>query len=222
MDRPASIDAGNAEMDVIFWPDNEGYHPMRTLPIFTVAILITLALVSSVSGATKTRLLQEAVAPGQRLERLHGLPVIISEKKYAVILMPETILLETATILQFNLVVSNGTGGPLSFSLDQLTAYSSQGKLKILSPDEVIANSRKFYSHEEYNISKEQEKALTPYVEEKMADLRKKLLQSRTIEPGENTRGIIDVEVPFGTEAFTIEVVTDGESHKFEFNVGEF
>ena len=195
---------------------------MERMKIFTIVTLVVLLSATSVFGGPKTRLLQELVAEDQRLERLHGLPVIISEKTYSVLLSPDAIMLGTETVLAFNLVVSNPTRSQLIFSIDKMSAFSANGRLKILNPDEVVAHHRKFYSRDEYNISKEQEEMLAPFVEEKMERLRQKVMRSRTLEPGEKVAGILTIEVPFGTPEFTIEVVTGIERHRFEFNVGEF
>lgn len=191
--------------------------------ITPVFLMLTLSLWAGiVSGDTGTRLLQEVVSPDQHLEHMRGLPVIISQQRYNVMLVPQSILPEANTILYFDLVISNPGPDPLVFRLDQVAAVSAKKSLKILGIEEVVAEKRRFYSRKEYKISAEEEKLLAPFVEQKMQMVRDKLLTDRVIAPNSRSGGTIAVAVPFGTQDFAIEVDLGDERHKFEFNLVEF
>lgn len=195
---------------------------MKTIARFTIPAVMVIFLVTAANGAPKTRILQEVVGIGQSLQHLNGMPVVISSKNYTVVITPENILLKSDVTVRFNLMIVNPTETPLDFSMGNISVSSSGGKLHILSPDELIAESRKFYSKEDYNLSPEQAKMLTPFVDEKMARLREKMMTSRMIAPAQKVTGIIAIKVPFGTDYFSIDVVIGDEHHEFEFNVGEF
>lgn len=195
---------------------------MRKFVIPSCFFLALTLWSTTVFAETKARLLQEVIGPNQRLERLHGLPLIISLRQYGVILTPQTILPESNTILYFDLVISNPSADPLPFSIGQVTATASQKQLKILATEEVIAEKRRFYSRKEYKISSEEEKLLAPFVEQKMQMVRDTLLIDQVIAPNSKVAGTIAVAVPFGIEHFTIEVTPGNERHAFAFNVGEF
>jgi len=70
-------------------------------------------------------------------------------------------------------------------------------------------------------LNKEQQKALAPYLEDKMQRLREKILKTQIIAPKDRAMGLIYVRVPAGTEKLTIEVTLPKEKHTFDFHVIE-
>ena len=122
---------------------------------------------------------------------------------------------------KLTLVIANPTEEPWHFSTKDLKVYSNIKNLEILKPERVVAEARKEFSGDEYKISQEQAKALAPYVEHKMQNLRDSLLKTGDIPPKGKTKGVIFIDVPQGTELLTIEVKAPGELHQFSFKIIE-
>ena len=187
-----------------------------------IFVIMLVGVASTVWGGQRTRILQEVVGSTQRLQRLNGMPVVISEKNHTVLISPRDIMTGSDKIVYFSMVISNPGNVALDFSIDNVTIIANKTPLHLLSPDEVLAEERAFYGKEAYGISSDQENMLKPYVEEKMAQLRRKLLKSETIAPGGKIAGNLAVELPFGTAQFSFLVKIGGDIHRFDFNVGEF
>ena len=102
-----------------------------------------------------------------------------------------------------------------------MKAYSGTKVLELLKPEKIIDEVRKEYSKENLDLNKEQEKALAPFVEDKIQRLRDKLLKTLIIPPKEKVTGLIAIEVPLGTKKLTIKVTTPKGNHKFDFSVIE-
>ena len=187
-----------------------------------ILVALAVCVVSAVWGGQRTRILQEVVDDSQQLQRLNGMPVVISKKNVTVLISPHDIMLGNDKIIYFRLVISNPTDDTLDFSMDNIEIVANKTSLHLLTLDEMLAKERAFYSTEEYQISSDQEKTLTPFVEAKMAQVRQKVLKSEAVAPGDKMGGNVAVDVPFGTEQFSFLVRIAGEVHRFDFNVGEF
>ena len=196
---------------------------MKKLIIVSVFILSFFLIKSTVveSSASGSRMLREIVAPDQTLKRVQGLPLIISKKRYGIALRPESMFTELISPVKLTLIITNPTNEPWSFLLTDLKIYSEKSSLALLGAEKIIENARKEYSKEKLNLNPEQEKALAPYIENKMQDLRDKLLNSMTIQSGGQVMGLFVVYVPLGTKKMTVEVIAPGETHKFDFDVIE-
>lgn len=194
----------------------------KLLVSLMISVLLLLPGGVGVSGASSdSRMLQEVAGPDQIIKRAQGLPVIISRKHCLLALRPESLFPKAEEPVKFTLMIENTTGESWPFAMTDLKVYSEKQSLEILSPKKIVAEARKKYSMEEYKINREQAKALAPYVENKMQDLRDSLLKSGNIPPGGRAGGLIFIDVPQGTRTLTIEVAAPGELHKFRFDVIE-
>ncbi len=68
-------------------------------------------------------------------------------------------------------------------------------------------------------LSKEQMKALTPFIEDKMNRLRNECLKNQTIPPKKKGEGLFAIDIPMKTQKVTIEVTTPKDTHIFNFNI---
>jgi len=184
-------------------------------------LLLFLGGALATASTSGSRMLQGIAGPDQGIKQVHGLPVIVSNKNYNLALMPESMFSEMKDPVKLTLIIENPTEEPWPFSMKDLKVYSESKDLEILGPERIVTEARKKFSREEYKINKEQAKALAPYVEHKMQNLRDSLLKTGIIPPGGKIKGLIYIEVPQGTEMLTIEVAAPGEAHKLSFKVIE-
>ena len=186
-----------------------------------ITFLLLLIIGNIATGSSGSRLLQEIVGADQSLKRYQGMPVIVSQKGYGVSISPETIIAKLEAPIAFIMVIKNPFKEPLQFSINDAKAYAEKKELEILDSEEIIAEARKNFFKKNYKLNKEQEKALAPYLEDKMQMLRDKLFKTQTIAPKGQVMGLIYVRVPSGTEKLTIVVAFPKEKHEFSFHVIE-
>jgi hypothetical protein len=198
-----------------------GNQIMKTFISLGIFMCITIMIGNAAIGSSGSRLLKEVVSDGQTLKRVKGMPVIISKKQYEVAITPENILTELTAPINFTLLISNPTKKPVPFFIENIKIFSEKSHLEILKPEEIIERARKFYSKEEYQLDEEQEKALAPFVEDKMQMLRDSLLRTQIISPEAKTMGLMAILIPLNTEKLSIEVTISMEIHRFEFQVIE-
>ena len=109
----------------------------------------------------------------------------------------------------------------MEFNLEGIRVFSDEKRIGLLPAEKVVDRVRKEYSAEKLDLSKNQEKMLDPFVEEKIQMTRESLLRDRTILPGENVKGIIAIELPTGSHSLSIEIAILEDIHKFRFDVFE-
>ncbi len=194
---------------------------MKRSILLGVFFLFSCLFVNNAIGASGTRLLKEVKGPDQEIKSTRGMPLIISRKVYTFAVFPENILIERGKSMRFTVVITNPTGEPLDFKLEDVRVFSDQKDLKLLSEDEIVDRAQKDFSKEEEGMSEEQKKLLGPYRKEKIRLLREGLLGSRTLLPNEDVKGIVHIDLPMGSNSLTIEITTPKDTHKFSFNVLE-
>jgi hypothetical protein len=133
--------------------------------------------------------------------------------------MPDSLFPKAKEPVKLTLILSNPTDQTWSFSLSDIKARSKEKEPKILEAERVIENARKKFSQEKSKLSREQAKALTPYIEHKMQELRDSLVKAQDIPPGRKVTGVLFIEVPRGAETLILEVTAPKEIHKFSFQV---
>lgn len=201
---------------------------MRTmgLPIMHVVVLGMFMLLGSIlspvdTEAAGTRLLREVPGPDQEIKSREGLPLIISKKVCNVAVSPEAIMIEHGRLFRFTVIIVNLTEDPLEFTMKDIRVSSGQKEMELVSANRVIEEERKEYSRGTLNISKEEEKILSPFVEDKLQRLKNRLCKDQTISPKEMLKGLIAIELPMGRDSLTIEITTRNARHRFDFNVME-
>ena len=196
---------------------------MKKLVGAGVFILVCVSIFGGVStGASGSRLLKEIVSADQKVKYVQSRPVVISKKHYRVHAAPKSILIDPKTSIKFTLVIHNPHRDPLHFSVDNVQAYSGEKTFPLLKPEKVIAEARKEYSADKLKLNKDQAKILSPFVEDKMQQLRDELLKDQIISSQKTVVGLIAIEVPLGIEKLTVEVTTPKDTHTFLFNLFEF
>ena len=171
------------------------------------------------TGASGSRVLKEVVGADQVVKQGQGAPLIVSKKTNIVGIMPKTILIPPKAYIQFSLVINNRTTEPLKFSVKDIRVFSGDKDFPVLEADKVAEEARKEYSKEYSNLSKEQKKAMLPFIEDKMQRARKELIEDQTIAPKENGKGLFAVDVPLGTKKLSVEVKTTTDTHQFNFQI---
>ena len=184
-------------------------------------VLFSFVMIGYSTGGSGACLLKESPGPDQEVRMLQGVPVIISKKVYTVVVSPESILTEPGAPLQFTVSIGNTTPEPMEFNLEGIRVFSDEKRIGLLPAEKVVDRVRKEYSAEKLDLSKNQEKMLDPFVEEKIQMTRESLLRDRTILPGENVKGIIAIELPTGSHSLSIEIAILEDIHKFRFDVFE-
>ena len=177
------------------------------------------ALTGALVGGSGSRLIKEIVGPDQTVEYAGSRPLIISKKEYRMAVAPKSILIAPKTYIKFSLVILNPTEEPLSISPDNVRVFTGDKNYEFLSIEELVEESRKEILKDYKNLSKEQMKALTPFIEDKMQRLRNECLKDQIIPSKKSIEGLLGLDIPMKTPKVTIEVTTPKEIHAFSFNI---
>jgi hypothetical protein len=192
---------------------------MKRLAGLSLFIVLVLMIQGIAFGGSGSRLIKEMVGPDQTVEYAQSRPVIISKKEYRLAIAPKSILVAPKTYIKFTLVVYNPKDEPLSISTDNIRVYAGEKNFELLSLDKLEEEYRKEILKDYNNLSKEQVKALTPFIEDKMQRLRNECLKDQKIPPQKRLDGLFGVDIPMKTPKVTIEIITQRETHSFSFNI---
>lgn len=184
-------------------------------------ILLCFILYPVYAESAGTRLLREVPGPGQEVKSRAGLPLIISKKLCNVAVSPESIMVEHGRLFRFTVIIVNLTDQPLNFSTKDIRVSAGQKDIDLVSEERIVEEERNEYSRETLNISKEEEKILSPYVKDKIQRLKNRLLKEQTVSPQKMLKGLIAIDLPMGSDNLTIEITTGKGHHRFDFNVME-
>ena len=192
---------------------------MKRLVGLSIIIVSVFLFHGIVIGGSGSRLIKEVVGPDQQVEYAQSRPVIISKKEYRMAVAPKSILIAPKTYMKFTLVIFNPKDEPLSFSQNNVRVYSGDKNFEILPMDTLVAQVKKDILKDYKNLSKEQMKALTPFIEDKMNRVRNECLKDQIIPPKKRVAGLIGLDIPMRTQRVTVEVTTPKETHTFNFNI---
>ena len=192
---------------------------MKRLVGLSIIIVSVFLFHGIVIGGSGSRLIKEVVGPDQQVEYAQSRPVIISKKEYRMAVAPKSILIAPKTYMKFTLVIFNPKDEPLSFSQNNVRVYSGDKNFEILPVDTLVAQAKKDILKDYKNLSKEQMKALTPFIEDKMNRVRNECLKDQIIPPKKRVAGLIGLDIPMRTQRVTVEVTTPKETHTFNFNI---
>lgn len=198
----------------------------KVLPVNHVFLGVIMVLLLSLSSpadaeAEGTRLLREVQGPEQEIKNRNGLPLIISKKVCNVGVSPESIMIDHGRLIRFTVFIVNLTDESFTFSLEDIRVSSGQKDIDLVPAKRIMDEERKEYSRETLDISKDEAKILSPYVEDKMQRLEKSLLKDQKISPRGMLEGLIAIELPAGSDSMAIEITTPKDSHRFDFSVME-
>ena len=198
------------------------YPGVRLIVCFIICFSILFMITPAKAGTSGTGLLKENPSEGQEVRTIQGSPLIISNKIYRVAILPDSIMMRKGDLIRFSLMISNPTDDPLEFKMTDIKVHTNDGDMQLVTDEMMIEKIRKEFSNEEYDINKDQEKILKPYIEEKIRILENSLLKDHTLQPGKQMKGMMAIEYPSGKSNLTFEINTPAETHKFDFSVIEF
>ena len=192
---------------------------MKRLAGLSVFIVLVLMIQGMAFAGSGSRLMKEIVGPDQKVEYAQSRPIIISKKEYNMALAPESILVAPKTYIRFTLVVYNPKDEPLSISPDNVKVSLGEKSIELLSVDALAEETRKDILKDYKNLSKDQMKALKPFIDDKVQRVRKACLKGQKVPPKKRVETLFGLDIPMRTPKVTIEVITPKDTHSFSFNI---